>query len=156
MKRFLWATALAASAALFIPSQSRAIGIHPDCAHGFPWWQAKVLNKFAWIHMHGPLYNYGPYNCAATGYVWRPYPPIAYHHGYVPAYPAAYSGMGGYYGQGYPQNPTSPGEHHQAAQAGPAVMPQQGGTLAIPTSAVRSPTDYYPTYLGNVWPGVQR
>src|SRR5262245_64497535 len=85
MKRLLLAATLAAAAIILVPGQSRAVGIHPDCAHGFPWWQAKCLNKFAWIHMNGPLYNYGPYNCSVPGYVWRPYPPAAYHHQYIPA-----------------------------------------------------------------------
>jgi hypothetical protein len=163
MNRLLWLGALALPLAVLTPQQSCAIGITPDCAHGYPWFQAKCLNKFAWIHMHGPLYNYGPCYYGA-GYAYRQFPEIAYHHGYFPAYPAAVFGYGAYgygaYGYGgyggaayAPQQPcVGP---NCPAQNAPQPAPEPIGPPAagVPRNPYQA---LYPNYFAPAWPGVQQ
>jgi hypothetical protein len=168
MKRLLWLGALAAPLLLSTPQQSQAWQTHPNCAHGYPWLQAKCLNKFAWIHMHGPLYNYGPYNCYGAGYTFRPFPEYAFHHGYYPAYPAAVFGYGGYAAQAYgaPPNgavpPTAATNNGHAPNGTPTVVPAPNGT-PVPSYTVPGPAypsnsypSQYPSYPQPAWPGVQR
>jgi hypothetical protein len=171
MNRLLWLGALALPLVVLTPQRSSAIGISPDCAHGYPWFQAKCLNKFAWIHMHGPLYNYGPSYCG-PGYFYRQFPEIAYHHGYYPAYPAAVWGYGAYgygaygyggYGGAAPQQqpcvgPNCPAQNAPQATPEP-IGPPAAGMNYNPYQALYPNNPYQtlnPNYYGPAWPGVQR
>jgi hypothetical protein len=98
VKRLLCAAAVAVAALVARPGEAKAYWGSPQCWQGFPWLQGKALNCMPWIHYHGPLYSYGPYN--VPGYIDM-YVKNPHCGAYIPAYPAGYYGYG-YAGYGAP------------------------------------------------------
>ena len=131
MKRIVWLGAFTLSFLVLLPNQSRAWdNIKPQYAHGFGWLKAKAYNSAPWIHAHGPLYNYGPYDMG-QGYNWMYFNQP--HHGvYQPAYDFSNYGVGA----------AAPVEY-APAPAHAQVQPQQ------PTVA---PANYYPSYFAPARP----
>lgn len=130
MRRLLWASALAVSALVLRPAESKAYWGSPQCAHGMKWLEGKALNFMPFNHFNGPLFSYGPYNLPGyyPMYVANP------HHGaYVPAYPAGY--YGGYYGPGGALPPgaqMAPGTQAAAEQIAAPKSDQSSTSTAAP------------------------
>jgi hypothetical protein len=129
MRQFLLAGVLAAAAAAALPDRSHAWGNDPYNAHGFGWLGQLAFNTKTWIHMDGPLFNYGPYYLPGHQNLHIPYP---YHGAYTPADPNLWNGGFGVYGSSLPA---------PAAGYAPHAVPPIGGP---PQPYVSQAPTYYP------------
>jgi hypothetical protein len=146
MKRILWLGSFTLSFLLLQPVHSQAGNyfVPVDCAHGFGKLKAKALNSMPWIHQHGPLFNYGPYQPYGVGYNWLYVPP--HHLGrYVPAYP--YSSYSGQYGQA-PMAPAAPAMPAAPVHSPHPIVQAQPEREVLPASF----EELFPIYLQNPWP----
>jgi hypothetical protein len=106
MRKILLAGVLAALAMVALPDRSFAWGKSPYNSHGYGWLGSMAFRWHSWIHMDGPLYNYGPYNTPGLVVMHIPQP---YHGSYTPADPtlwnrgyAPYGPVAGYPAYGVP------------------------------------------------------
>jgi hypothetical protein len=131
MKRLLMIFALLGGCLFYSIPTTQA---DPYAAHGYGWLQAHALNKFQRIHLHGPLYNYGPYDIYGGGYQFQ----VLTHHQMYNYIPNAnlYQSLGGY--GGYPGViESAPG-----ISADPGCT-NCGGSMAYPSAPARAPRTFF-------------
>jgi hypothetical protein len=88
MKKAILAGVLALAAMTALPERSHAWGKDPYNAHGYGWLGSWAFRSHSWIHMNGPLFNYGPYNTGGLVVMHIPQP---YHGSYTPADPTLWN-----------------------------------------------------------------
>ena len=152
MNKFLLCSLLAAASVAFVPGESKAFWNSPSCCHGYGWLDCHALNCMPWIHMHGPLYSYGPYT--TQGYQ-NQYVRDPLCGAYIPAYPATYYGFGGnYYGN-------APYLGAQGAPPAAATAPAPPRTVEpvappAPVTTTSYSTGKSPTFLSSLRGRFQR
>ena len=115
MRKVLLAGVLAVAALAALRDRSHAWGRDPYNAHGFGWLGQFAFNEKPWIHMQGPLFNYGPYYLPGHQTMHIPQP---YHGSYTPADPNLWNNGFGAYGSSLPA---------PAAGYAPHAVPPIGG-----------------------------
>jgi hypothetical protein len=150
MNRLLWLSVLTSALVLTVPNTSQADSWGwPQSNQGFTWWEGRALRCGSWIHMHGPLYSYGPYN--TYGYI-NMYVPNPWHNAYVPAYPASW--------YGYPNPERSPYGYYSWNGVGvnlgypnQLTGPPPGGSFMNGPMQSATPRGQAEGYYGNPSPG---
>ena len=132
MKRILLASAAAVALIVLSPGESKAYWNNPGSNHGYCWLQGKALNFFSVMHLHGPLYSYGPYQ--GQGYAWM-YVANPWCGAYTPAYPASY--YGGY--------SVAPGTNFNYLPYPQGSLPQYSGIVEPPLLAEAMVQGSYPS-----------
>ena len=141
MKRILGLGAFTLTFLILLPVRSEAGEVPPANAHGFGPLKAFSLNFAPWIHHHGPLYNYGPYNDYSQGYLYMQF--SAHQLGYYrPAYPINNYGA-------YPAYPAPLPVAPVVVPVVPVtpVVPMVPLVPALPLPATRSPSDPLSQYV---------
>ncbi|MEZ6138937.1 MAG: hypothetical protein R3B84_00055 [Zavarzinella sp.] len=153
MKKWIFVALLGVLGLMMSPGQSFAQ--YPYQSHGFNFLERLATSKFRWIHMDGPLFNYGPYDAPGS---MRMHIPRPIYGDYSPAnqqlwgpaqgYPGAQQGYPGMYPGTYSGYPATTTGQPVIAPAAPAAP----GTTPAPTIVPSAYQQYTNPYYGTVYP----